>query len=177
MAEEEKPKQEGDKEAPAKDEADAKKEEISKKEEEYESLVRIISYDIPGTKQLLAGLTRIKGVSWNLAKAICKKVKIDPSKKVSELSEEEIKKIEEYIKQPDIPAFLKNRQKDLESGEDVHLHGTDLDLRKEFDIKKLRKIKSLRGLRHAAKLPVRGQRTRANFRSKGKAVGVRRKSK
>jgi small subunit ribosomal protein S13 len=48
-------------------------------------------------------------------------------------------------------------------------------MKKEFDIKRLRKIKSYRGIRHASKLPVRGQRTRANFRRKGHAVGVKRK--
>jgi len=48
-------------------------------------------------------------------------------------------------------------------------------MQKEFDIKRFRKMKSYRGLRHANKLPVRGQRTRSNFRAKGKTVGVRKK--
>ena len=51
----------------------------------------------------------------------------------------------------------------------------DLDIQKEFDIKRLKKIKSYRGLRHAQGLPVRGQRTRSHFRKKGGAVSVRKK--
>ena len=50
-----------------------------------------------------------------------------------------------------------------------------LDIKKEFDIKRLREIKSYRGIRHSAKLPSRGQRTRSHFRKKGIAMGVKRK--
>ena len=160
-----------------------KKQEEKKQEEkytpdDYESLIRILTYDIPGNKRVIVGLTRVKGISWNIANAVCKKLNISPDKKISELSKEEIKKIEEYITNPVLPEFLMNRRKDLETGENLHLHGTDLDLKKEFDIKRLRKMKSLKGIRHAAGLPVRGQRTRSNFRTHGrKAVGVRRKAK
>jgi len=76
-----------------------------------------------------------------------------------------------------LPEFLLNRRKDFETGEDAHLIGTDLDMKKEFDIRRLKKIRSYRGLRHAFKHPTRGQRTRSNFRGKGKkkAVGVKSK--
>lgn len=70
-----------------------------------------------------------------------------------------------------------NRRKDVESGEEKHLTGTDLDLRKDFDIKKLKKIKSYRGLRHTAGLPTRGQRTKAHFRSnRKKGSGIKKKA-
>lgn len=166
-----------------KQEKKQKKEEVQKEkkpraEEEYESLVRILTYDIPGSKPVFVGLTRIKGISWSIANVICKKLNLQTSKRISELSPEEIKKIEEFLKHSEIPAFLRNRQKDRETGQDMHLYGTDLDLRKEFDIKRLKKIRCLKGIRHSAGLPVRGQRTRSHFRTKGrKAVGVKRKSK
>ncbi len=63
----------------------------------------------------------------------------------------------------------------METGKDKHLTGNELKLQKEFDIRFLKKIKCYRGMRHAYGLPVRGQRTRGNFR-KGAAVGVMKKA-
>ena len=104
-------------------------------------------------------------------------MKIDSQKRILDLTKEEIEKITEFLKNPQLPGFLLNRRKDFETGKDSHLIGTDLDMKKEFDIRRLKKIRSYRGLRHAFGHPTRGQRTRAHFRSKkGKtAVGVRRK--
>ena len=113
-----------------------------------ESLIRIMSTDIAGNKTVYSGLTKIKGVSWSLANGICHQLKIDKNKKVGELSKEEIEKIGEFIKNPNVPKFLVNRRKDFETGEDKHLSTSDLDLQKEFDIKRLRKIKSYKGVRH-----------------------------
>jgi len=135
-------------------------------------LVRILSTDLPGNKSVYAGLTKINGVSWSFSNAVCRALKIDKKKKIEELSKEEIKKIEDFFKNPEVKSFLKNRRKEMESGKDLHLIGSDLDLRKEFDIKRLKKIRAYRGMRHALGLPVRGQRTKAHFR-KGRAVGVK----
>jgi len=108
---------------------------------------------------------------------MCKILKIDIKKKIADLTEQEIEKITEFLKNPKLPEFLLNRRKDFETGKNSHLIGTELDMKKEFDIRRLKKIKSYRGLRHAFKHPVRGQRTKSNFRSKkGKtAVGVKKK--
>ena len=144
-----------------------------KPEEEHETLVRIMGYDIPGSKNIYTGLTRIKGISWAISNAVCHNLKILKTKKISELSKEDIKKIEDFLNELPISDFLKNRRSDPETGETSHYYGHDLDMKKEFDIKRLRKIKSYKGIRHAASLPVRGQRTRAHFRAKGKAVGVK----
>ena len=75
------------------------------------------------------------------------------------------------MEDPKVPSFLKNRQNDFDGGKDKHLVGADLKLRKEFDIKRLRKIRSYRGIRHAVGLPVRGQRTKSNFRKNRKKSG------
>ena len=128
------------------------------------SLVRVLGKDIRGDKQLFAGLTQIKGISWAFANAMCGVLKLDEKKKIQDISAEEMKKIEDFVKNPKVPGFLKNRQKDFEDGEDKHLTGADLKLRGEFDVKRLKKIKSYKGVRHSANLPVRGQRTRSNFR-------------
>ncbi len=163
-----------------------KQEEKTKKQEKpaekklervYASLIRIMQTDIPGNKKLLAGLTYIKGVSWSISNAICKILKKDPNKKIMDLTKKEISEIERFIKNPKLPKFLINRRKDFNSGEDKHVFTTELDMKKEFDIRRLKKIRSYRGLRHALKQPTRGQRTRSHFRGKGKkkAVGVQKK--
>ena len=144
---------------------------------ELASIVRIVQTDIPGHKNILTGLTYIKGVSWTISNAVCKILKIDNKRKISDLKETEITKITEFLKNPELPAFLKNRRNDFETGKDAHLISNDLDIKKEFDIRRLKKIRSYRGLRHAFNHPTRGQRTRSHFRGKGKkkAVGVKSK--
>jgi small subunit ribosomal protein S13 len=141
-------------------------------EEEQLELVRVKGKDLLGRKNVLVGLTKIKGISWSFANAICKLLKIDTHKKVGELKKEEIAEIEDFIDDPKVPSFMKNRQKDFDRGEDVHLNGSDLKLKNEFDLKRLKKIRSYKGLRHSNNLPVRGQRTRSNFRRNRKKSGV-----
>jgi len=138
------------------------------KENENKILIRILGKDVRGDKELFTELTKISGISWAFANAVCKVLKIDKHRKIEDFSEEEIAKIEEFVKNPSIPGFLKNRRKDLEDGEDKHMSGADLRLRKEFDIKRMRKIKSYKGIRHVAGLPVRGQRTKSHFRKNKK---------
>lgn len=139
-------------------------------------LIRILSKDVPGNMTVYAGLTRVKGISWSLSNAICKVFKIDKKKKIIELTPQDIEKISEFAKNPKVPKYLMNRRNDLESGEDKHLIGTDLDLQTEFDIKRLKKIKSYRGYRHLHGQPSRGQKTRSHFRkNKTKGVGIKKK--
>ena len=137
-------------------------------------VIRILSRDVEGRLNVYVGLTKIKGVSWSLSNAICKKLNLPKNKRMGSLTEAEIKRISDFIKNPDIPQFLTNRRNDFETGENKHLIGSDLELQKEFDIKKLKKIKAYRGVRHASGQPVRGQRTKSHFREKNrKVVGVR----
>lgn len=139
-------------------------------------VVRILSKDIEGKESVYSGLTKIKGISWSFSNALCKNLKIEKNKKIGALSPDEIKKIEEFVKNPDIPDFLKNRRLDRETGESKHLNGTGLELRKDFDIKRLKQIRSYRGLRHSTGQPVRGQRTKAHFRSnRRKGSGIKSK--
>ena len=159
---------------------DGQKQEIksgSKEQDKYFSLIRIMQTDIPGNKRIFVGLTYIKGVSWSISNALCKILSINYEKKIADLNEEEIKKITDFLKNPKLPEFLFNRRKDFDSGENYHLVTNDLDLRREFDIRRLKKIRSYRGLRHALGQPTRGQSTRSHFRAKGKkkAVGVQKK--
>ena len=142
------------------------------KEVSGEGFVRILDTDIPSNKNVYIGLTKIKGISFTLSNAICNYLGINKFKKMKELSEDELKKLNEIpsiIK--NLPSWLYNRRKDRETGHDLHLFGSKLDLTKEFDIRRLKKIKAYRGVRHSLGLPVRGQRTKSHFR-KGMAVGV-----
>lgn len=153
---------------------------IARPEFSGEKIIRILSTDVPGNKDVYVGLTNLKGVSWSFSSAVCASLGIDKKKKISELSKEEIASISEFIKHPrNIPDFLFNRRKDFESGKTLHLIGSDLDIQKEFDIKRLKKIRSYRGWRHATGQPSRGQRTKSHFRKAGKkkAVGVQSKPK
>ncbi|MDO8509193.1 MAG: 30S ribosomal protein S13 [Nanoarchaeota archaeon] len=148
-------------------------------EVESETLVRILGYDIPGSKNLYLGLTYIKGVSWALSHAICIKLNLDKTKKIVELSKDDIHKIESFMRELPIPEFLKNRRFDPETGETKHFYGADLDMKKEFDIKRLIKMKSYKGIRHATGQPVRGQKTRSHFRNRKnkKTTGLKREKK
>ncbi len=147
------------------------------KTQEFEKILRIVQTDIPGEKNIYSGLTRIKGVSWSFSNFICRKLNLYKDRKIASLTKEEIKKIEDFIKNPEKVSFILNRRKDYDTGQDIHLNGSDLELRQSFDIKRLKTIKSYKGIRHSSKLPVRGQRTRGNFRKKGKAMGVVKKKK
>ncbi|MGC9309504.1 MAG: 30S ribosomal protein S13 [Candidatus Nanoarchaeia archaeon] len=145
-----------------------------KQEQEEVRLIRILSHDIPGNMKVRHGLTKIKGISWSFSNALCNKFNIDREKRIQDLSDAEKEKISEGVKNPPLPGFMLNRHKDLSTGQDKHLHGSDLEVANEFDIKRLRQIKSYKGIRHGAGLPVRGQRTKANFRKNKRkgAVGV-----
>jgi len=149
-------------------------------EQELKYLVRIINTDLKGEKKILYALTKIKGISMMFANAICKKAGIDPDKKAGYLNEKEVAAIENVIHKPaqaGIPNWMFNRRKDFESGEDMHLITSTLDFTREMDLKRLKKTKSYKGMRHQWGQPVRGQRTKSNFRkNKGKgSLGVQKK--
>ena len=145
----------------------------------FKHIVRIAQVDIPGDKPLNISLRKIKGVGFNLAAVACNLAGIKQGAKTGELTDVQIKKLNEVLMNPvtaGIPVWMFNRRKDYETGEDQHLLIGTLDFAKDNSIKLLRKIKCYRGIRHSARRPVRGQRTKANFRkSKGKVVGVAKK--
>ncbi len=153
-------------------------EQIQEEKKYKERIVRILSKDIEGGMTIYAGLATIKGISWSMANALCKILQIDKRRKIGSLTEEEVEKITEFAKNPTAPDYILNRRRDFETGEDKHLTGSNLELQNEFDIKRLKKIKSYKGFRHSAGLPLRGQRTRSNFRrNRSKGAGIKKKNK
>jgi len=122
-------------------------------------LARIAGVDLPKNKKVLFGLQYIFGVGPNISSEILNKAKVNPDKKVSELTDEEV---------AEIRAILTS---------DYKVEGA---LRSEVqqNIKRLMDIGSYRGIRHRKSLPARGQRTRTNSRTrKGKRKTVAGKKK
>ncbi len=150
-----------------------------KAQSDFQHLVRISNTDIDGNQQLCKGLAKIKGLGFMFANAVANATNIEKTKKIGYLKEEEIKIISDIIKNPsklNIPSWAFNRRGDSETGDDIHLTGAELDFVKENDMKIMKKIKSYKGIRHAHGLPVRGQKTKSNFRrNKGNVLGVKRK--
>jgi small subunit ribosomal protein S13 len=149
-------------------------------ENEFRHIVRVAQTDLDGAKHVLHALTKIKGVGVMFSNMACTIAKVNKFKKAGYLSEKEVKMLEEVILNPQrygSPEWLMNRRRDPETGEDLHLTRADLELAVDSDIKRLKKTKSYKGLRHQWGLPVRGQKTKSNFRkNKGKVMGVRKKA-
>ena len=147
--------------------------------QELKYFVRIANTDLDGNKAIGHALSKIKGLSFMFSNAVLNTAGIEKMKKTGYLSDSEASKIDEIIKEPSkfgIPPWLFNRKKDPEDGTDKHLIGTTLAFTQDNDIKMMKKIKSYKGIRHMLGLPVRGQRTKSNFRkNKGKVLGVKRK--
>lgn len=144
---------------------------------EIRGIVRLRETDLNGNITVERSLRKIKGVSYAFARAIRTTMKIPTNKLLGELNDNEIKKIEEIMLNPKkfgIKSFIFNRRKDFETGEDKHLTGSDLVLETRNDIALMKNIKSYKGVRHAAGLKVRGQKTKSTGR-KGSVVGVRKK--
>ena len=137
---------------------------------ETKEIVRIARTGIDGTKPVAEAITGLKGVSQMYGNAIAHELDYR-DEKIGDLSDEEINEIEEELKNPDLPEWLLNRRNDRETGEDTHLVESDLELKQEFDIRRLKEIDSYKGWRHKIGLPVRGQKTKSSFRS-GSKVGV-----
>ena len=117
-------------------------------------MARIAGVNIPQNKLVQVGLTYIYGIGDKFSNEICKALEIPKSKRVNELTDEQILKIREFIDQK---------------------FTVEGDLRREnsLSIKRLIDLATYRGSRHRKKLPVRGQRTRCNARTrKGKAIAI-----
>jgi small subunit ribosomal protein S13 len=146
--------------------------------EEYRHILRIIDADVEGTLKTSYALTKIKGMGLSLANAILKKAGVNPDKRAGFLTEAEIEKMEEIIKDParyGLPNWLLNRRRDPDTGKDMHVISADLVLKTKMDIEQMKDMKSWRGYRHAYGLKVRGQRTKTTGRA-GKALGVKKKT-
>jgi small subunit ribosomal protein S13 len=144
--------------------------------EAFKPVVRFAGVDLEGSEVLLKEIAKIKGIGKTLAYSILRATGIPETLRVGLLSDAQIEKLERLIRDPReyFPTYLLNRQKDMTSGQDLHLMGSDLTLRISRDIDFEKKIKSWRGIRHSLGLKVRGQRTKSSGRG-GVTIGVRKK--
>lgn len=123
-------------------------------------MARIAGVDIPRNKKVGIAITYIYGIGRSISKTILEKARVSPDTRVRDLTEEEVGHLREIIER------------------EYRVEG---DLRREvqMNIKRLMDIGCYRGLRHRRGMPVRGQRTRTNARTrrgrKGQAIGVRKK--
>lgn len=146
-----------------------------KEEKDFKHIVRVFNTDLEGKRYIVDSLKKIKGVGFSFANMACRIANIEPHKITGNLSEEEIARLNDVLRNAEkyVPEWVLNRRKDIETGQSKHLLSSDLDFSKETDIRNLKKIRAYRGIRHAMGLPVRGQRTRSNFRkNKGRGPGV-----
>ncbi len=144
---------------------------------EFRHILRVAGTNVDGTKKLVYGLSHIRGVGTNYAVAVVRAAELKPSSRLGELSEGEVQKLEDVMRDPakyGLPPRLYNRRKGLDSGRDVHLIGADLTLGIKSDVDFMVGIRTWKGVRHSLGLKVRGQRTRTTGR-KGRAVGVAKK--
>ncbi|WP_273522637.1 30S ribosomal protein S13 [Rhodosalinus sediminis] len=122
-------------------------------------MARIAGVNIPTNKRIPIALTYIHGIGHSTAQSICEAVSVDESRRVNELSDADLVAIREYIDQN---------------------YTVEGDLRREvqMNVKRLMDLGCYRGLRHRRKLPVRGQRTHTNARTrKGPAKPIAGKKK
>jgi small subunit ribosomal protein S13 len=150
---------------------------LSEEFKDFRHLVRISGFDIRGDKQAIAGLTHIRGIGRRMADAILKILDIPRETYIGLLSEKQVEEIDNIIKDPikhGVPDWYVNHQKERRSGKDIHIIGSELALYDRQDIQRLTKIRCYRGMRHAAGLKVRGQRTKSTGRG-GRSLGVSRK--
>lgn len=147
-------------------------------EKEYKYIVRILGNDIPGEKKIISGLTQINGIGYHFAKTLLNLLKIDHMNNIGYLADEQITDIEKVIKDPTsyFPAWFLNRRKDIETGNNIHMIGSEMALTIRNDIEREKTTNSWKGYRHTFGLKVRGQRTRCTGRKAG-AVGVKKGGK
>ena len=152
-----------------------------KEQKDFRHFVRIANTDLNGAKPILSSLRQIKGISFMFSNLICHLAEVERKKRTGDLEEDEVKRINDVISNPlkfKAPPWMLNRRKDFETGEDKHLISSDLAFTKDNDIKIMKKIKCYKGVRHILNQPVRGQKTKSNFReNKGKVhLGVKKKA-
>jgi len=143
---------------------------------DFKYIIRIANSDVSGEERLANALTSIRGIGPRISNAIVQKLKLNPNKLAGKLDDKNVVDIENAIMNLNdyVPDWLLNRQKDYDTGEDIHPVSVELKMTHDEDLNRMKKVKSYKGIRHASGHKVRGQRTYSNGR-KGLALGVSKK--
>lgn len=157
---------------------EAKQEPSRKQPQGPASIVRVAGKDMDGSLPIPRALAMVKGIGHNMSRAMALKVAdklgIPATSEIGSLSEEQIASVEGLIKDPlavGIPWYLLNRNKDMETGKNLHLVSNDLQFSIRQDITRDVANGTWRGFRHQYGQKVRGQHTRSTGRT-GATVGV-----
>jgi len=140
-------------------------------------IVRLANTDHEGARSVVYALSRVKGVGVRIAESVADLSKVSRTERIGNLTDAETDKIEETLGKLGeiLPHWMVNRPHDWETGDDIHLFSSDVDLRLRDDINRMKMIRCYRGIRHEQGQKVRGQRTRSNGRT-GLTVGVIKKT-
>ena len=129
---------------------------------EFQHILRILNTNVEGKRNVVFGLTKIKGLGRRFADLICKKAEINVNKRAGELTADEIEKLVAVIQNPrqfKVPLWFLNRQKDFKTGKYSQVFAQNFDAKLRDDIERMKKIRAHRGLRHWWGVRVRGQHT------------------
>lgn len=146
--------------------------------QEFRHIVRIAGRDLDGTKKIVPAVAELKGVGESYANGLVAILKLDSRQRLGQLTDKQLQQMEGALKDgsgANLPAWLLNRRKDVDSGANIHRIGSDLDFMIKNDIEREKNVLSWKGIRHSLGLKVRGQRTRTTGR-KGRTVGVKKSS-
>ena len=140
---------------------------------DFKYIIRIANSDVSGEERLGFALTSIRGIGPRISNAIIQKLKLNPEELAGNLTDKNVDEIENAVQNINefVPSWLLNRQKDYDTGENIHPVSVDLKMVHDDDLNRMKKVKSYKGIRHASGHKVRGQRTYSNGR-RGLALGV-----
>ncbi len=145
--------------------------------ENFRYIIRLANTDIPGARTVSYALTTVDGIGIRVAETVSDLAGIPRKERIGNLTDEQLEKIDQVLANLGelVPPWMVNRPDDPDSGADIHLYGSDVELRLRDDINRMKMIRSYRGIRHEQGQKVRGQRTRSNGRT-GLTVGVIKKT-
>jgi small subunit ribosomal protein S13 len=140
---------------------------------DFKYIVRLADTDLDGKYQVEPALARVKGIGMRLAALVAERAQVPRYQKIGDCTDAQVESLAQQIDRiaEMTPVWMVNRPRDLDTGDNLHVIGADLEGKHRDDINRLKKIRAYRGVRHEAGQKVRGQRTRSNGRT-GLAVGV-----
>ena len=140
---------------------------------DFKYIVRVANTDLDGKFQVIPAIAIVKGLGLRTAAVVAARAGVNPYQKIGNLSDEDVLKLQESVDNlaEVLPAWMLNRRKDIDTGEDGHLIGSDVEIKLRDDLNRLKKIRTYRGVRHEGGQKVRGQRSRSNGRT-GLTLGV-----
>ena len=142
-------------------------------DEDIRYFVRIGQTDLDGTKSVERALIEMDGIGRRAARIIADVAEVERTATLGTLDDDTIDELVAAVENFDehVPDWLTNRTNDFYTGDTSHLIGTDVELTRDQDVNRMRKIRSYKGIRHERGQKVRGQRTKSTGRTEG-TIGV-----